>query len=93
MDPTRRLMFWLKIPYAADAALVVIGIALIAGGQPVGWWVLVFAAVRAVVGTIALVWVAPRMIARRRPEGPPPSSPRDSEPPGGRAGETPSEPV
>ena len=93
MDPTRRLMFWLKIPYAADAALVVIGIALVSNGQSVGWWVLVFAAVRAVVGTIALVWVAPRMIARRQPEGAPLTSPRGSEPPDDREGENPSRSV
>lgn len=65
MDPTRRLMFWLKVPYVADAALVLIGILLLTGGQGIGWWVLVFAAVRAVVGTVALVFIAPRMIARR----------------------------
>ncbi|RFA06968.1 hypothetical protein B7R21_17805 [Subtercola boreus] len=65
MDPTRRLMFWLKVPYAADVALVLIGIGLLLGGNALGWWVLVFAVVRAIVGTIALVWIAPRMIARR----------------------------
>jgi membrane protein YdbS with pleckstrin-like domain len=65
MDPTKRLMFWLKVPYAADVALALIGVALLASGRGVGWWVLVFAAVRAVIGTIALVWVAPRMLARR----------------------------
>lgn len=65
MDPTKRLLFWLKVPYAADVALVLIGIALIAAGRSVGWWVVVFAVVRAVVGTIALFWVAPRMLARR----------------------------
>ncbi|PPF79777.1 hypothetical protein C5B96_12160 [Subtercola sp. Z020] len=65
MDPTRRLMFWLKVPYAADVALVLIGVGLLLGGQSIGWWVLVFAAVRAVVGTIALLWIAPRMIAKR----------------------------
>jgi membrane protein YdbS with pleckstrin-like domain len=66
MDPTRRLLFWLKIPYVADAALVVIGIGLLIAGNGVGWWVLVFAAVRAVVGTIALVWIAPRMISDKK---------------------------
>ncbi|MDF2442595.1 MAG: hypothetical protein JWR01_798, partial [Subtercola sp.] len=47
MDPTRRLMFWLKVPYAADVALVLIGVGLLLGGNGIGWWVLVFAAVRA----------------------------------------------
>ncbi|CAN5247723.1 hypothetical protein BH09ACT6_BH09ACT6_23310 [soil metagenome] len=75
MDPTRRLLFWLKIPYAADAVLVLIGGGLLLGGQSVGWWVLVFAVIRAAVGTIALVWVAPRMIARRqRDEAPSPDT-------------------
>ena len=64
MDPVRRLMFWLRVPFVADAALVVIGIALLIGGDGVGWWVLVFAGLRAVVGVVAIVWIAPRMIAR-----------------------------
>jgi membrane protein YdbS with pleckstrin-like domain len=68
MDPTRRLLFWLRIPYVADVALVLIGVGLLASGRGVGTWVLVFAGVRAVVGTIALVIVAPRVI-RRRSEG------------------------
>jgi hypothetical protein len=67
MDPTKRLLFWLRVPYAADAALVVIGIALILTERPVGWWVLLFAAVRAIIGTIALFWLAPKLIARRQP--------------------------
>ncbi|GGF37481.1 hypothetical protein [Subtercola lobariae] len=73
MNPTKRLMFWLKVPYAADVALALIAVALLAGGRSVGWWVLVFAAVRAIVGTIALVWIAPRMLARRTS---PPPTPR-----------------
>ena len=67
MDPVRRLMFWLRVPFVADAALVVIGIALLVGGDGVGWWVLVFAGLRAVVGVVAIVWIAPRMIARLSP--------------------------
>jgi hypothetical protein len=65
VDPTKRLMFWLKIPYAADVALGLFGLGLLAAGRGVGWWVLLFAAVRAVIGTIAILWIAPRMIARR----------------------------
>lgn len=64
MDPVRRLMFWLRVPFVADAALVVIGVVLLGGGDGVGWWVLVFAGLRAVVGVVAIVWIAPRMIAR-----------------------------
>jgi len=74
MDPTRRLLFWLKVPYAADAALTLIGIGLLLAGRSVGWWVLVFAAVRAVIGTIALFWIAPRVIARRESRDPGPRS-------------------
>ena len=67
MDPVRRLLFWLRVPFVADAALVVIGVALLVGGDGVGWWVLVFAGLRAVVGVVAIVWIAPRMIARLDP--------------------------
>jgi hypothetical protein len=66
MDPTKRLLFWLRIPYAADAALVLIGVGLLLAGRTVGWWVLLFAAVRALIGTIALFWLAPKLIARRK---------------------------
>jgi membrane protein YdbS with pleckstrin-like domain len=69
MDPTKRLLFWLRIPYVADAALVLIGVWLLLSGRSVGWWVLVFAAVRAVIGTIALFWLAPKLIARRNSRG------------------------
>ncbi|MFT2693606.1 hypothetical protein [Clavibacter zhangzhiyongii] len=69
MDPVRRLLFWLRVPFVADAALVVIGIVLLVSGDGVGWWVLVFAGLRAVVGVVAIVWIAPRMIARLAPDG------------------------
>lgn len=62
---TRRLLFWLRVPYAADVALLAIGLGMLVAGNPVGWWVLVFAGIRALVGTIALVYVAPRIIASR----------------------------
>ncbi|RIJ52724.1 hypothetical protein DZG00_03670 [Clavibacter lycopersici] len=91
MDPVRRLMFWLRVPFVADAALVVIGIALLVGGDGVGWWVLVFAGLRAVVGVVAIVWIAPRMIARlatpaagtdpAADTAPDPDPPRSPEPP------------
>lgn len=63
-SPDARLLFWLKVPYAADVVLVIIGVAFLLAENPVGWWVLVFAAVRAVVGTIALFWIYPRMLRR-----------------------------
>ncbi|GAB2507385.1 hypothetical protein [Paramicrobacterium agarici] len=62
-----RLLFWLKVPYVADVALVIIGAALLFADNAVGWWVLVFAAIRAVIGTIALFWLYPRIRSRRRP--------------------------
>ncbi|WP_435094612.1 hypothetical protein [Clavibacter michiganensis] len=85
MDPVRRLMFWLRVPFVADAALVVIGIALLVGGDGVGWWVLVFAGLRAVVGVVAIVWIAPRMIARLG-SGDGHSDGADAEPPAPDAG-------
>jgi hypothetical protein len=65
MDPDRRLLFWLRIPYAVDVALALVGIGFLLAGRDVGWWVLVFAAGRAVIGTVALFWIAPRVIASR----------------------------
>lgn len=56
-----RLLFWLRVPYVADVVLAGIAVALLAAGRDIGWWVLVFAAVRAVVGTIALFWLYPRL--------------------------------
>lgn len=65
-SPDARLLFWLKVPYVADVVLVIIGVALLIADNTVGWWVLLFAAVRAVIGTIALFWLYPRLQARRR---------------------------
>ncbi|MEC5169555.1 hypothetical protein [Glaciihabitans sp. GrIS 2.15] len=65
MQANRRLLFWLRVPYAADVALVVIGVALLLTGRDVGWSVLIFAGVRAVIGTFALLVLAPRIIAQR----------------------------
>jgi hypothetical protein len=64
MDPTRRLMFWLKLPFIADAALLVIGVLLLVGGNPVGWWVLLFAGIRAAVGAISVWVIAPRVLSK-----------------------------
>jgi len=65
MKANRRLLFWLRVPYAADAALVIIGIVLLLTGREVGWSVLIFAGVRAVIGTVALLILAPRIMARK----------------------------
>jgi hypothetical protein len=64
MRANRRLLFWLRIPYAADGALVVIGILLLLSGRGAGWSVLIFAGVRAAIGTVALLVLAPRIMAR-----------------------------
>jgi hypothetical protein len=65
MDPaTRRLLFWLRAPFVADVALALIGVAYLLAGEPVGWWVLVFAAGRAVFGVAALLWIAPKLERR-----------------------------
>jgi hypothetical protein len=64
-EATQRLLFWLKVPYAADVGLALLAIGLLFSGRTVGWWVLLFAVVRAVIGTIALFWIAPKMIAGR----------------------------
>ncbi|WP_378144188.1 hypothetical protein ACFJGV_12055 [Cnuibacter sp. UC19_7] len=70
---TRRLLFWLRVPYVADAGLVIIGVWLLLDGNGVGWWVLLFALLRAIIGTVSLLVIAPRMIAaRRHPGGPGP---------------------
>ena len=65
MQANRRLLFWLRVPYAADVALVVIGVVLLLTGRDVGWSVLIFAGVRAIIGTFALLVLAPRIIAQR----------------------------
>ncbi len=71
---TRRLLFWLRVPYVADVGLVIIGVWLLLDRNGVGWWVLLFALLRAIIGTISLLVIAPRMIAARRQSGGP--SPR-----------------
>jgi hypothetical protein len=70
MDPERRLLFWLKVPFVADAALVVIGVLLVFGSNVMGWWVLVFAAVRFIVGALSVWVIAPRVLARRQSTSP-----------------------
>jgi hypothetical protein len=66
MDPTRRLMFWLKLPFVADAALGVIGTLLLVGHDAAGWWVLLFGAIRFVVGAVSVWVIAPRVLAKRQ---------------------------
>lgn len=70
-EASRRLLFWFRIPYLADALLVVVGVWLLLAGRASGWWVLAFAAVRAIIGTAALFWLAPRLLDRRKGPGGP----------------------
>ena len=62
----RRLLFWLWTPYLSDAALIGIGWWLLATGDSGGWWAIVFAAVRAVLGTVALILARRRLRGERR---------------------------
>jgi hypothetical protein len=64
MNPTRRLLFWLWTPYVSDVVMVAIGVGMLVAGDSAGWLAIVFAAVRALLGTVALL-LAYRMIARR----------------------------
>ena len=64
MNPNRRLLFWLWTPYVSDAVMAVIGFWMLATDDSAGWLVIIFAAVRAALGTISLL-LAYRMIARR----------------------------
>ena len=45
MKANRRLLFWLRVPYTADVALVVMGVVLVVTGRDVGWSALIFAGV------------------------------------------------
>ncbi|MBK5238490.1 MAG: hypothetical protein JJE28_05185 [Actinomycetales bacterium] len=64
MTPTRRLLFWLWTPYISDVGMVVIGMWMLIDGDSAGWLAVIFATVRALLGTIALM-LALRMIARQ----------------------------
>jgi hypothetical protein len=66
ITPSRRLLFWLRISFLADAVLAVIAGLLIAEDEPAGWFLLVFVVLRAVLGVIGLV-LASRMLEERRP--------------------------
>lgn len=65
MTPERRLLFWLRISFLGDTALVAAAIWLLSTGNSAGWWLLVFTGLRAVLGAIALFWVAPSVLRRR----------------------------
>ena len=66
ITPSRRLLFWLRISFVADAALGLIAGLLIAEDEPAGWYLLVFVLLRAALGVVGLV-LASRMLEERRP--------------------------
>ena len=72
MTPARRLLFWLRISFVGDAVLAAIGGLLVAQGEAVGIALLVFSALRAVIGVVALV-LAARALERRDPHDDRPS--------------------
>ncbi len=76
MAGERRLVFWLQLSFVGDFLLAAVGIALLWADAAAGWYLLVFVALRAVIGVLALFWIAPRA-ARELGHGDPP--PGDSE--------------
>ncbi|HEV7624243.1 MAG TPA: hypothetical protein VGO26_08910 [Amnibacterium sp.] len=72
MTPARRLLFWLRISFVGDAALAAIGGLLVAEGEAVGIALLIFTALRAAIGVVALV-LAARALERRDPHDDRPS--------------------
>jgi hypothetical protein len=63
-------MFWLKAPFAADAVIGLVGILLLVGRNGSGWWVVLFALIRAIIGAISVWVIAPRVLARRQDSTP-----------------------
>ena len=75
MAGERRLVFWLQLSFVGDFLLAAIAIALLWSDETAGWWLLLFVFLRAVIGAIALFWIAPR--AARDLGQPPPPRPED----------------
>ena len=72
VTPAGRLLFWLRISFLGDAALAAIGGVLIAQDEGVGYAVLIFVALRAALGVVALL-IASRAIADAGPHDDRPS--------------------
>lgn len=66
ITPSRRLLFWLRASFVADAVLGVVAGLLIAQAEPAGWYLLGFVVLRAAIGVVALA-LAARMLEERRP--------------------------
>ncbi len=60
MAGERRLVFWLQLSFAGDFLLAAVAIALLWSDETAGWYLLVFVLLRAVIGIIALLWLAPK---------------------------------
>ncbi len=60
MAGERRLVFWLQLSFVADFVLAAFGIALLWSDEAAGWYLLLFVALRALIGIVALFWIAPR---------------------------------
>ena len=60
MAGERRLVFWLQLSFLGDFALAALAIALLWSDETAGWWRLLFVVLRAIIGLIALFWIAPR---------------------------------
>jgi hypothetical protein len=72
VTPARRLLFWLRISFVGDAVLAAIGGLLVAEGEEIGIALLIFTALRAAIGVVALV-LAARALARHDPRDDSPS--------------------
>jgi membrane protein implicated in regulation of membrane protease activity len=74
ITPASRLLFWIKAAFVGDAALAAFGGILLAiGDEAAAFPVFAFAAVRALLGVIALL-LAARALERRHPNDDAPSS-------------------
>jgi hypothetical protein len=63
VTPERRLLFWLRISFVADAVFLAVAVALVAAGEVAGWYLGAFTLVRAVLGAVTLFWIAPHVLA------------------------------
>ena len=74
ITPASRLLFWIKAAFVGDAALAAFGGILLAlGSEDAAFAVFAFAAVRALLGVIALL-LAARALERRHPNDDAPSA-------------------
>ena len=60
MAGERRLVFWLQLSFAADFVFAALGIALLWSNEVAGYYLIAFTVLRAILGSVALFWIAPR---------------------------------